>query len=230
MQPGTIEFSVETGTGRNPLTFETEQLVCCGWTARDRAAAERHIDELARLGVPRPTTIPIYIRLPRGLITTTDVIEVGSATTSGEVECVLLYDGTRRWLTVGSDHTDRHIEAVSVVASKQMCGKYIAPVCWTYDEVQSHCDRLRLRSWVGRNGTTAIYQDGSVASLLPPHDLLDRALAGSTPSAGVALFAGTIPTISDIVYGDGYDLELHDPVLNRTIRGSYRVEVLPQRV
>jgi len=230
MHRGAIDVSVETGNVRMPLTFQAEQLVCCGWTARDRAAAERHIEELARLGVPRPATIPIYIRLPRGLIATRDVIEVGSTSTSGEVECVLLDNGTHRWLTVGSDHTDRHIETISVVASKQMCGKYVARVCWAYEEVQSHCDELRLRSWVTRDGKTELYQDGYVASLLPPHDLLDRARAGSPPSTSLALFAGTVPTISEVVFGDRYDLELHDPVLNRTIRGGYRVEVLSQRI
>lgn len=230
MPSGAIDFRIENGSARTALPFHTKQLVCCGWTARDRLAAERHIEELARLGVPRPSTIPIYIRLSSVLVTAADRIEVTSATTSGEVECVLLYAGRRRWLTVGSDHTDRHIETISVVASKQMCGKYVAPVCWAYDEVEPHCDQLRLRSWVTRHGATVLYQDGSVASLLRPHDLFDRALAGSAPSAGLALFAGTIPTVADVTFGDRYDLELHDPVLNRTIRGSYHVEVLPQRI
>ena len=117
MQSGAIDFWIENGSARTPLTFRTKQLVCCGWTARDRSAAERHIEELVRLGVPRPSTIPIYIRLSSGLITAADHIEVTSATTSGEVECVLLYDGTGRWLTVGSDHTDRDIEAISIVAA-----------------------------------------------------------------------------------------------------------------
>jgi hypothetical protein len=230
MQSGAIDFWIEDGGARTPLTFRTTQLVCCGWTARDPSAAERHIEELARLGVARPSTIPIYIRLSPGLMTAADRMEVTSAATSGEVECVLLYDGTRRWLTVGSDHTDRDIEAISVVASKQMCGKYVAPVCWPYDEVESHCDQLRLRSWVTHDGRTVPYQDGFVASLVPPHDLFNSSVVGATGAAGLALFAGTIPTLSDVAFGDRYDLELHDPVLNRTIRGHYHVEVLPQRV
>ena len=229
MQSGAIEFSVETSATRHPLTFATDQLVCCGWTARDRADAERHIEELARLGVPRPTTIPIYIRLPRRLITTSDVIEVGSATTSGEVECVLLDDGARRWLTVGSDHTDRHIETMSIVASKQMCGKYIAPVCWAYD------GQAALRSaaaavlgdtrWPHRPVSGRIRRVTHPAAR-PPRSLPGGLATVSRPGA----FCGTIPTISDVAYGDRYNLELHDPVLKRTIHGSYHVEVLPQRI
>jgi hypothetical protein len=44
------------------------------------------------------------------------------------------------------------------------------------------------------------------------------------------VFSGTIATRGGLVYGDAYDLELEDPVLERSIQMSYRVRVLPQLV
>lgn len=46
----------------------------------------------------------------------------------------------------------------------------------------------------------------------------------------VVLMSGTVPSLGGISYADGYDLELHDPVLGRTIRHSYRVDVLRHKI
>ena len=39
-----------------------------GWTGRDSAAIEHHIEELAALGVPRPSSVPLYYRMASLLI------------------------------------------------------------------------------------------------------------------------------------------------------------------
>jgi hypothetical protein len=54
-------------------------------------------------------------------------------------------------------------------------------------------------------------------------DLQDR-LGGLTD--GLVLFSGTIGTKGGLIIGPAYDLEMHDPILKRTIRHSYSCEVL----
>jgi hypothetical protein len=211
------------------MTFHAKRLVCCGWVGKDHDALQAHIAELARLGVPPPTRVPIYMDLSTYLLTTDDVVEVVSSTTSGEVECVLLCGGGTKWLTVGSDHTDRLIEAQSIVASKQMCGKYLARECWPYQEVAGHLDQLVLRCWITKGDRRTLYQDSPLTSLLGPEELLADMPGGSCDApVGLVLFSGTIATKTDLTYGDRYELELDDPILRRTIHASYRVRILSQ--
>jgi hypothetical protein len=43
----------------------------------------------------------------------------------------------------------------------------------------------------------------------------------------VVFLSGTVPTLDgELVYGDGYELELADPRLDRQIRTQYTVHVL----
>ena len=46
-------FTFATPDG--PREIEIARLVIAGWTARDRAAVDHHIAELAALGVPPPS-------------------------------------------------------------------------------------------------------------------------------------------------------------------------------
>jgi hypothetical protein len=226
-----IDLTIDCADGSRPLCFNADRLICCGWAGRDRAALQAHIDELAHLGIPPPTRVPIYMNFSTSLLTTGSDIEVVSDTTSGEVEYVLLRHRDEMWVTVGSDHTDRHIETFSVVASKQMCAKYLAGRCWPYDEIAGHWDRLALRCWITKDGRRTLYQDSPLASILGPQELVknlpDHPL---DPNQGVVLYSGTIATKSALIYGDAYELELDDPVLRRTIRGDYRVTQLAQHV
>ncbi len=171
------------------------------------------------------------MRLSPYLLTTAGSVDVVSETTSGEVEYVLLRRGTTMWLTVGSDQTDRDIETKSIVASKQMCGKYVAGACWPFDDVAGHWDQLVLRCWVTKNGHRTLYQDAPLGCILRPAELIANA-AGSLDeeSRGTVIFSGTVATTGGLIFGDAYELELADPVLQRTIRGAYRVNILPQLV
>jgi hypothetical protein len=102
------------------------------------------------------------------------VIEAVGETSGGEAEFVLLRHAGRLWVGAGSDHTDREVEKYGVTVSKQLCEKPIAPVLWPYDEVAEHWDRLILRSHVLASGKSVLYQEGSVAALLHPLDLMER--------------------------------------------------------
>jgi hypothetical protein len=143
---------------------------------------EKHIAELEALGVRRPATTPIFYRVSAARLNTATEIEAVGVHSGGEVEFVLLQHGGRLWVGVGSDHTDREVETYGVTASKQMCDKPVAPVFWAFDDVAPHWDRLMLRAHVIENGERKIYQEGLVAAMLEPLDLIGRCAR----SAGIA--------------------------------------------
>ena len=90
------------------------RLVIAGWTGRDAAAIAHHIEELEAIGVPRPSSVPLYYRVGANLLTQAPAIEALGAQSSGEAEPVLFFAAGEWWLTVGSDHTDRQVETYSV--------------------------------------------------------------------------------------------------------------------
>lgn len=200
------------------------QLVIAGWTGRDEAALRKHIRELEELGVKPPKTTPIFYRVAASLLTFADEIQVSGPDTSGEVEFVLLQKGKELFVTVGSDHTDRKAETLSVSLSKQLCAKPIARDAWRYDEVKPHWERLVLRSWILENKTQTLYQEGEVSAMRSPEDLIQRYGGLKT---GYAMFGGTFAAKGGIRPAARFIMELEDPVLKRSLRHAYEIRVLP---
>lgn len=202
-------------------------LVIAGWTARDTAGLQHHIDELKALGVKPPSTVPLFYRVDRGLLTTESAIDVVGAETSGEIETVIFSAGGL-WVGLGSDHTDRATEAYSVVLSKQLCRKVVAADLWRFEEVAPHWDRLVLRAHAVRGGKRSLYQEGLVSVIRDPRELMERytGKAAGLPE-GTAMFCGTQPAIGGIAAADRFEMELTDPVLDRTIRAAYDIRALP---
>ena len=203
--------------------FAPEVLVVIGYAGRDRAAVEHHIDELASLGVPRPASIPLFMVFPPGLVSQEPSITVAGSHTSGEAEIVVVVEGDEAFATVGSDHTDRALEAVDIVASKGVCPKPVAASGWAAAAVGDRWEDLRLSSRVDGDVT---YQDGSAAANLPPLELVAAIdWAGPRPRCFVA-FTGTVPVIGDIRPSTGFHAELTCPGL-QPVELSYRVEAVP---
>ena len=222
-----VSFKVVDRSGaERAISTDVNRLTIAGWAGRDQAAIEHHIAELAELGVKRPSTTPCFYRLGSELLTQAKQIDVVGTKSSGEAECVLVHSSAGLLVTVGSDHTDREVEAYGVTVSKQVCPKPVARDAWRFEDVADHWDQLELRAYAIANGERRVYQQGSVASLLPAADLLARAPLAQ----GAAMFCGTLAVQGGIVGmddGDALELELHDPVLNRTLRHAYRVRALP---
>lgn len=205
-------------------TFAPAALVVIGYAGRDRAAVEHHIDELAALGVPRPASIPLFMVFPPGLIAQEPSIAVTGPNTSGEAEIVVVVDGDETFVTVGSDHTDRDLEAVHMIASKAVCPKPVAASGWTADAVGDRWKDLSLRSRIDGD---VLYQDGSAATNLHPLELVAAIpWAGRPPGCFVA-FTGTVPVIGDIRPSDTFKAELSGPGL-LAVELSYRVETVPE--
>jgi hypothetical protein len=203
-------------------------LVIAGWTGRDLAAVEHHIAELAAIGVPRPPSVPCYYRVGAQLLTTADEIQVPGATSSGEAECVVLASDDGMLVAVGSDHTDRKVETYNITVSKQMCPKPISRDVWRFADVADHWDRLILRSWITEGGARTLYQEGPVAGMRSVPELIAKGFGGATTlPAGYAMFCGTLAAKGGVRPGDQFDLELHDPVRNLSLKHGYSVRSLP---
>lgn len=218
-----MEFLVEGA----PRRIDIASLVIAGWTGRDRAAVERHIAELAAIGVKRPRVVPTFYRLGAGLLTTAGEIEVVGDDSSGEVEFVLVSAHDALYVAVGSDHTDRKVESYGVTVSKQMCPKPLGRELWALVDLETHWDRLVLRSHVTRMGKRRLYQEGEAGRMLAPRELLAR-FAGSSGNlpAGTVMFCGTLAVDGEIGGGERFEIELHDPVKNRSLRHEYAVREL----
>ncbi len=221
-----LELTVEPGG--EARVEEIRDLVIAGWTGRDTDAVERHIAELEELGVARPPSVPCFYRVAAENLTTADSVQFLGEASSGEVEFVLVGARDGMLVAVGSDHTDREVERRSVAASKQMCAKPVSGRAWRYDDVADHFDELRLRAWIGRDGSRELYQDGSAAAMRPPAELIGLWLDGrGTLPPGTAMFGGTLAAIGGIRPSDRFEMELHDPVLDRSLRHGYSIACLP---
>jgi hypothetical protein len=221
-----IDFMVE-GSQQRTVRAEVSDLVIAGWTGRDTGSVEEHIAELEAIGVSRPRTVPCFYRIGANLLTTDSHLDTTGADSSGEVEFVLLSLAEGLFVGLGSDHTDRRVEAFGVTVSKQMCPKPMGPTLWPFAVVREHWDRLVLRSWVSRGGQRQLYQEGAVARMLPPEDLIARYTAGSELPVGTAMFCGTMPLLAPMGIAEEFAMELEDPVRGCTLRHSYQTRILP---
>ncbi len=213
--------------GREPIGLAVDTLVIAGWAGRDEAAIAHHIEELAAIGVPRPSSVPVFYRVAAATLTQAGRLEVLGPDSSGEVEPVLVSCPDGLFVGVGSDHTDRKAETFGIALSKQMCGKPLSRELWAYEEVEPHWDSLVLRSHATIRGERVLYQEGPLSALRTPRDLMERRPGGPGLPSGTVMFCGTLGAIGGIRPAERFEMELHDPVLGRTIRHAYDVSALP---
>ena len=209
------------------IAVEIGDLVIAGWTGRDVAALNHHIEELKALGVMPPSKVPIYYRVAAHLLTQAPIVQVLGEDSSGEVEPVLIAAAGRLWVTIGADHTDRKVESYGIAVSKQMCAKPIGTVAWRFEEVEAHWDQLVLRSFIEEGGRRVLYQEGPLANIREPRGLIGGWQGNPRLPEGVAMFLGTMPAIGAIRSSQRFEMELEDPVLGRKITHGYHVQSLP---
>jgi hypothetical protein len=215
----------EDATGA-PVAFEAADVVLAGYTGRDQESVRQHIEELAEHGIPGPERVPTFYRATPALVVAGDRIDVLGPETSGEVEFILLRSGGTLYVGLGSDHTDRGHERVSITHAKQLCPKVVATALWRYDDVAAHWDRLVLRSFAGAE--RRLYQEGPVSAMLDPEDILERVRArtGRGDLEGVLVFSGTLPLVGELSCGDRFAAELSDEVTGARLSLDYAVNVI----
>ncbi|QTD45339.1 DUF2848 domain-containing protein [Ottowia testudinis] len=223
-----LSFQLHSAQTTQALQVDLAQLVIAGWAGRDAAAIEHHIEELAAIGVPRPSAVPLYYRVAANQLTQADTVQVVGPHSSGEVEAFVFAHGGALYVSLASDHTDRKLEAHSVALSKQVCAKPVARDAWRFDDVAAHWDQLQVRAWIEEGGAEAPYQDGTLASLRSAPDLIRGYTGGAPLPEATGMSCGTVAVIGAIRPAPVFRMELHDPVLNRRIGHRYTIDVLPE--
>jgi hypothetical protein len=223
-----FDFIIDSKEGPSDLSLELKGAVLCGYTGRDRAAVQRHIDELAKEGVAPPPSVPTFYPKPSKGLSLGGEIQLVGHETSGEAEFVLFHQPEGIYVALGSDHTDRDLERLDILKAKQVCDATLSRHLWRYEEVQDHWDQLRMSSWVTTSGERRLYQAASLAAILAPESLLSlvrRKIQGGLE--GIAVFSGTTPILTEkMVFAETFEAELLDPVLQRRLGIGYTVRTL----
>lgn len=222
-----LDFTLDAAAGRQSLRVDIQQLIVAGWAGRDRDAIEHHIEELAAIGVPRPSAVPLYYRVAANQLTQDVSVQVVGGESSGEAEVFVFTVAGELYVSVASDHTDRKLESHSVALSKQLCVKPVARTAWRFADVADHWDELQLRSRIVENDVEVPYQNGTLASLRTPSDLIQGYSAGGTLDEGTGMLCGTVAVIGGIRPATVFEMELTDPRSGRSIRHRYTQAILP---
>lgn len=220
-----LSFERHSSGGIDRAELAPKALIVAGWTGRDEKALRHHIEELAAIGVPRPSSVPVFYRISTANLVQAANLEVLGPDTSGEAEPVVvaMHDGL--WLGVGSDHTDRKAETMGIALSKQMCAKIVGKTLWRLDEIAGHWDQLILRAYATIDGKRLKYQEGPLSAMRNPSDLMSR--AGTEFVAGTVMFCGTLGAIGGIRPAAQFTAVIEDPILGRKMSCEYDVDVLP---
>ena len=223
-----ISLTLETKAGRSSLNFTYTKMANAGYVGRDQDELRRHIDELAKKGIPGPKTTPtLYPVIPRALVTDSE-IDVYGDETCGEVEYVLLIENASTiYVGLGSDHTDRHLEETDIPRAKQICPNVMCKTVWPLSEVEGHWDSLILESWMIKDGEKVLYQQGALELILDPKTLMEFVSSKvKGPLRQFVVFSGTLGTVGGgFVFGNQFIASLKDPVLGRTL--DLRYDILP---
>jgi hypothetical protein len=222
-----LQFNRIARDRNDRVGVEIDSLIIAGWAGRNAAAIEHHIEELAALGIPRPSTTPLYYRVAAQTMTQSSRLVVLGPDSSGEVEPVVVAMADGLWIGIGSDHTDRKAEASGIALSKQLCGKPVGAQLWSYADVEGHWDELVIRSWATVNGERLLYQDSPISALRTPRDLIRRQTGTDALPAGTLMFCGTPGAIGGIRPGTRFEMEIMDPILKRSLTHAYDIDVLP---
>ncbi|MEW5721495.1 MAG: DUF2848 family protein [Thermodesulfobacteriota bacterium] len=224
-----LRLTLERKSGSSILDFRYSRMVNAGYVGRNQAEVRRHIEELAKKGIPGPKTTPVLYPVVGRMVVTEPEIEVYGGETSGEVEYVLLVARENEvYVGLGSDHTDRHLEESDIPRSKQICPNVLGRKVWPLEEVAGHWDELVIRSHVFQKGEKTLYQEGRLGLILDPAGLM-AFVRSKVPGSleDIIIFSGTLGTLAGgFVFGDRFAAELVDEKLGRTLELAYDVRPL----
>lgn len=225
-----LKLYLEKGGKEVEFWFDMRRLVNAGYTGRDQESLRKHIEELKKEGVTAPDSTPTAYEVITKLLYFDDEIEVVGEKTSGEAEFVLLCGDGEVYVGVGSDHTDRELETVSIIKSKQVCPNVMSDRVWNLREVRKDWDEIVLRSWVKNDrDEKLLYQQAPLSSILPPEELMGfvKNKLDDGNLAGVVIFSGTVSILPEKIHFSPYfEVELLNPKTEQRLRCAYRVRNL----
>ncbi|MBI4635058.1 MAG: DUF2848 family protein [Candidatus Rokubacteria bacterium] len=230
--------SVRLGVLRNGVVVEEPfrfvRMYNLGFTMRDPLKMQAHLDEVVKAGVPAPKVDkpPMIMPISDWALTTDTEVSAQRERTSGEVEIVTILRRGEMFVGVGSDHTDRTLEASDIPWSKQVCANVLAPVVWPWADVRGHWDTVALESDVVVDGRAIPYQRAGVVDFWTPEEMA-RSLEGrvAPPRGDSLIFSGTVVSLDhQLNFADTWTIRMVDPVRRETIEHTYRVPVLAREL
>lgn len=222
-----MRYNLITKKGMVEENIELEKLIVVGFSGRDVAKTMEHIRELEAEGIRCPQEVPVVYQCAKELVTFADRIEVIDGNTSGEVEYVILVRGGKYYIGIGSDHTDRKLEAVSIHKSKQVCAKPCARDFWAYDEIKDHFAAIKLVSSQVVNGREIEYQAGVTSDLLSLESILVK-VAAELATDNCLIYTGTVPLKDGFKFGEKFSCRMIDEKLKREISLTYDIATIKE--
>lgn len=222
-----MKYNLVTKHGVTQEEVALDKLIVVGFAGKDVKKTMEHIRELEAEGIKCPKSVPVVYQCSKELLTTADHIEVIAGKTSGEVEYLILVRDGKYYIGIGSDHTDRDLEAVSIHKSKQVCLKPYAQDFWAYDEIKDHFDEIKLVSSQVVDGREVAYQAGVTSDLLPMERIIAE-VEKETATANSLIYTGTVPLKNGFKFGNQFSCKLIDEKLKRELSLAYTVTVIQE--
>lgn len=223
-----LEVTIDGADGAETRVLDVARVYNLGFTIRDRDKMQRHLDEVVGVHVPWPERPPVIFPISAWATITSDDVPVQYGRTSGEIEIVTVVDGDELLIGVGSDHTDRELEATDIPWGKQVAPNILAPTLWRWRDVADHWDQVQLESYV--DGT--LYQKALVSEFWTPEEMVTSVKGRIKEVPGARVFySGTVVSENEqLDFGKEWSLRMIDPVAGKTIRHDYTVTVLADEI
>src|SRR5690606_5378867 len=123
------------------------------------------------------------------------VIQAFGAGWSCVTEVFVFNHQGRLLVSLGSDHTDRVLEAHSVALSKQICAKPVAREAWLFSDVAEYWYELIIRAYIQEDGKEVLYQDGPLSTLKNPLELIEAYFQSTTMPEAHGMPCATVGAI-----------------------------------
>ena len=218
-----MDFKIVTKNGKSVISADIKNLMVVGFSGKDVEKTMEHIHELEKEGVKCPSEVPVPYQCDPQIVTRKEIIDVIGPKTSGEAEYLILCHEGKFYIGIGSDHTDREMEAVSIHKSKQVCLKPCSVEFWDYEEVKDHLPQLRLISTQVVDGKEIDYQNGVAGDLLP-FDVIIEKVQKEVPLEDCLIYTGTVPLLNGFRFGEQFSARLVDDQLGREL--SLRIKFM----
>mgnify|MGYP000502103116 FL=1 len=222
-----MDFKIVTKNGESVISADIKNLMVVGFSGKDVEKTMEHIHELEKEGVKCPSEVPVPYQCDPQIVTRKEVIDVIGLKTSGEAEYLILCHEGKFYIGIGSDHTDREMEAVSIHKSKQVCLKPCSVEFWDYEEVKDHLPQLRLISTQVVDGKEIDYQNGVAGDLLP-FDVIIEKVQKEVPLEDCLIYTGTVPLLNGFRFGEQFSARLVDDQLGRELSLTYKIHVIDE--
>jgi hypothetical protein len=227
-----LNFTIDGQDGTEQRTLNVTRVYNLGFTIRDKAKMQAHLDEVEGVHVDWPPRPPVIFPISAWATLTDEDVPVQYDRTSGEIEIVTVVDGDELLIGVGSDHTDRALEATDIPWGKQVAPNVIAPTLWRWSEVRDHWDEVLLESLIDSGNGPQLYQKAGVAEFWTPEEMVDSVKGRIVEVPGTRVFfSGTVVSVgAKLNFGRVFNMRMIDPVANKTIEHTYRVTVLADEI